>query len=71
MEKWLGAESATHPRVTGFGSGPRNQWRYVCVQVMRPSGTFSFFFFRHDDGSWYVFPPDIRRPSMCENVLIT
>ncbi|MGF6546083.1 hypothetical protein QFZ96_001153 [Paraburkholderia youngii] len=36
----------------------------VCIQIDRPSGTFSLFFFRHADGTWHVFPPGLRRPEM-------
>ncbi|MBC8750094.1 hypothetical protein OKW43_000502 [Paraburkholderia sp. WC7.3g] len=36
----------------------------VCIQIDRPTGTFSLFFFRHDDGTWHVFPPGQRRPEM-------
>lgn len=64
VEKWLGAESAACPRVTRFSHAPRKRWRYVCVEATRPSGTFSFVFFRHDDGSWSVFPPNIQRLTM-------
>lgn len=64
VEKWLGPESAARPCVTNFSHGRRKVWRYVCVQATRPSGTFSFVFFRHDDGSWCVFPPAIQRPTM-------
>ncbi|MGF6408752.1 hypothetical protein OKW37_000422 [Paraburkholderia sp. MM5482-R2] len=36
----------------------------VCIQIDRPSGTFSLFFFRHADGTRHVFPPGQRRPEM-------
>ncbi|RZF23481.1 hypothetical protein EVC45_44305 [Paraburkholderia sp. UYCP14C] len=64
VEKWLGVEAAIHPRVTHFSHTPKRRWRYVCVEATRPSGTFSFVFFRHDDGSWSVFPPEMRRPAI-------
>ncbi|WP_180720002.1 hypothetical protein [Paraburkholderia largidicola] len=64
VEKWLGADSAIYARVTHFSHTRSKPWRYVCVQTIRPSGTFAFVFFRHDDGSWCVFPPDTRRPAM-------
>jgi hypothetical protein len=38
-------------------------WR-ACIQIERPSGSFSLFFFRHADRTWHVFPPDQRRPEM-------
>jgi hypothetical protein len=36
----------------------------VRIQVDRPTGSFSLFFFRHADGTWHVFPPGHRRPEM-------
>ncbi|GAQ26559.1 hypothetical protein K6V18_23825 [Ralstonia insidiosa] len=56
IEKWLGAGASTPKRVIRLhDSGPHN----VCVQVKvaRLAGEASLFFFRHDDGSWQVFPP--------------
>jgi hypothetical protein len=29
----------------------------VCVEIRRPAGPLVLFFFRHDDGTWHVFPP--------------
>jgi hypothetical protein len=34
------------------------------VEADRPSGTLAFVFFRHDEGSWCVFPPEYKRPTM-------
>jgi hypothetical protein len=69
VENWLGPEAARHARVTRFSHSRRKQWRYVCVEADRPSGTLAFVFFRHDEGSWCVFPPASRRPEM--NILGT
>ncbi|MBC8746539.1 hypothetical protein OKW43_007244 [Paraburkholderia sp. WC7.3g] len=38
--------------------------RRVCIQIDRPTGSFSLFFFRHADGAWHVFPPGQHRPAM-------
>ena len=64
VEKWLGRDSATRARVTRFSRSRTNRWRYVCVEAMRPAGGLSIIFFRHEDGSWCVFPPEIKRPAM-------
>ena len=64
VEKWLGTEGAKCARVTRFNHSAQKKWRYVCVETQRPSGTFAIVFFRHDDGSWCVFPPSIRHPVM-------
>ncbi|MBP0594888.1 hypothetical protein J8I87_35545 [Paraburkholderia sp. LEh10] len=64
VEKWLGAELAACARVTRFSHTRRKQWRYVCVQARGSSRNFDLVFFKHDDGSWCVFPPDSRRLTM-------
>ncbi|CAB3793863.1 hypothetical protein LMG28688_03827 [Paraburkholderia caffeinitolerans] len=63
-EKWLGEAGAKTARVTRFRHSTRRSWRYVCVEAQQPGGPFSILFFRHDDGSWCVFPPSRQRPVM-------
>jgi hypothetical protein len=60
VEKWLTPTSATPVRVTRFGRTASNRRRYVRVEAMRPDGPVALFFFRHDDGTWRVFPPETR-----------
>lgn len=36
----------------------------MCVEISKPAGSFVIFFFRHDDGTWRVFPPEVERPTM-------
>ncbi|MGF6780739.1 hypothetical protein [Paraburkholderia sp. GAS334] len=64
VERWLGRGAATHARVTRFSHSRRKLWRYVCVEAERPSGRLAIVFFRHDDGSWCVFPPEYKRPAL-------
>ena len=53
-----GLPTSTAPaRLVRFGRMTSDQWRYVCVESARPDGTLLIFFFRHDDGTWHVFPP--------------
>lgn len=55
IEKWLGAGASTPKRIIRLrDSGPHQ----ACVQVKvaRLAGEASLFFFRHEDGSWQVFP---------------
>jgi hypothetical protein len=42
-------------------SNPRG---YVCVEALQSANKFAIYFFRHADGSWCVFPPDLDRPAM-------
>jgi hypothetical protein len=64
VEKWLAPTPAMLVRVTRFSRTRSNQRRYVCVEASRPAGSLAIFFFRHDDGSWCVFPPATERPAM-------
>jgi hypothetical protein len=64
VDKWLGGLPEGLAHVTGFGHCRRNNWRYVRIETMCSSGARAIFFFRHEDGSWCVFPPATRRPAM-------
>lgn len=64
VEKWLGPTAATPVRVTRFGRMPINRRRYVCVEALRPAGALAICFFLHDDDTWCVFPPEVKRPAM-------
>ncbi|SOE66257.1 hypothetical protein SAMN05446635_2827 [Burkholderia sp. OK233] len=57
VEKWLAPAPATAVHVTRFSRTRWNGRRYVCVETSSPAGARALFFFRHDDGSWRVFPP--------------
>jgi hypothetical protein len=64
VDKWLAPVISTPVRVTQFSRTRSNQRRYVCVEVLRPAGTVRIFFFRHDNGTWCVFPPETKRLEM-------
>jgi hypothetical protein len=38
--------------------------RYVRIEGWHGGALIDIIFFRHDDGTWNVFPPQARRPSM-------
>ncbi|WP_227747331.1 hypothetical protein [Paraburkholderia franconis] len=57
VEKWLAPASATPVRVTEFGRTRLGRRRYVRAETSSADGVRELFFFRHDDGSWCVFPP--------------
>ena len=63
-DKWLGGLPKGLARVTDFGYCRRNSWRYVRIETTCSSGALAIFFFRHEDGSWRVFPPAVPRPAM-------
>jgi hypothetical protein len=64
VDKWLAPTPSAPIRVTQFGRACSNQRRYVRVEVHRPTGAVGMFFFRHGDGTWRVFPPEIERLAM-------
>jgi hypothetical protein len=64
VEKWLVPALSTPVRVTQFSRMRSNQRRFVRVEVLRPAGLAGMFFFRHDDGTWCVFPPATERLAM-------
>lgn len=64
VEKWLAPTAARPAHVTRFSRMGTNQRRYVRVEALHPTGVLAFFFFRHDDGSWCVFPPGTESPTM-------
>ena len=71
VDKWLAPASATHVHVTRFSRTTGNGRRYVCVETSSPAGVRALFFFRHDDGTWSVFPPTARkRKSITEHPLV-
>ena len=61
VEKWVGA---AHVRVTQFSHTRREPWRYVRIEADQRPQPVTLIFFRHDDGSWCVFPPQQKRPEM-------
>ena len=64
VDKWLAPTPSMPARVVRFCHSASQHQRYVCVEALRPGGLLSIFFFRHDDGSWNVFPPQAERPAM-------
>ena len=69
VEKWLAPASTSLVHVTEFGRTRRGRSRYVCVEASSSAGARVLFFFRHDDGTWHVFPPAVdRRKSTAEPI---
>jgi hypothetical protein len=63
IEKWLGSNPTMPARVIR-GHTHSNRRRYVCVEALRPTGALTIYFFRHDDGMWCIYPPEVKRPTM-------
>ncbi|MCX4170829.1 hypothetical protein PQR70_22980 [Paraburkholderia madseniana] len=64
VDKWLAPNFPGEVRVTEFRHTGPSHFCYVRVEASRASGTVALFFFRHDDGSWWVFPPVQKQPAM-------
>lgn len=62
VERWIGATNGI--RVTQFSHGRDEQYRFVRVEGASDDPPVALIFFRHDDGTWCVFPPERRRPAM-------
>ncbi|CAB3802634.1 hypothetical protein [Paraburkholderia fynbosensis] len=64
VEKLIGSTRGQAARVRLLERTRSGGTCRVCIQIDRPTGTFSLFFFRHADGTWHVFPPGQHRPAM-------
>ena len=62
VEKWLAPAPAISGHVTRFRRTRLGGRWCVYVETSSSRGVRALFFFRHDDGSWYVFPPAADRP---------
>ncbi|WP_175941572.1 hypothetical protein [Caballeronia sp. BCC1704] len=64
VDKWL-APTVAHPaRVAQLCRSHVTGMRYVRIEGWHGGTLIDIIFFRHDDGTWNVFPPQARRPSM-------
>jgi hypothetical protein len=64
VDKWLGPGGAMTVRVMEFSRTRSDRRRYVRVGTFWREECFAIVFFRHDDGSWNVFPPGTDMPAM-------
>jgi hypothetical protein len=64
VERWLAPEFAKQVRVTRFRNRRSVRECYVCVETFNATGAVAMFFFRHEDGTWRIFPPRRERPMM-------
>ncbi|RDJ99083.1 hypothetical protein DLM46_30320 [Paraburkholderia lacunae] len=64
VDRWFGATGGRVVRVQLRRLPGPTAARCICVEAQRPAGTLTVFFFRHNDGSWHVFPPETIRPAM-------
>ncbi|MDR5795096.1 hypothetical protein QCE49_17125 [Caballeronia sp. LZ008] len=67
MHDWLGR--AGNIRISRAARSRAMPWRAVRIEIMVASEAFAIVFFRHDDGSWCVYPP--TSPSLAMNPVPT
>jgi hypothetical protein len=71
VEKWLGLGPSEPVHVTALRRARLRGTRCVCVEALLPAGSRALFFFRHDDGSWRVYPPAaVRRRSTDSSAMV-
>jgi len=59
IDKWLAPTPAAPVRNIRLCRMQGSHIRYIRVEALRSTGVLALFFFRHDDGSWQVFPPEV------------
>ncbi|CAB3788854.1 hypothetical protein LMG28688_02771 [Paraburkholderia caffeinitolerans] len=65
VDKWLAPTQRTPARLVQIGRAQTSRSRFVRFERQTPVGFVTIVFFRHDDGSWCVFPPRGKVPAMC------
>jgi hypothetical protein len=64
VDKWLAPTLSMPARVTQIGRVLATHGRYVRLEGCISTGPLTIVFFRHEDGSWCVFPSVPASPSM-------
>lgn len=62
--KWFGPSAGMTIRVIEFSRTRMDRRRYVRIGEHQVDGGLTIVFFRHDDGSWNVFPAKTNTPVM-------
>ena len=63
VEKWFGRGANPSLRINRVWHSRLGRNQCVRVVLLRTDNPVILFFFRHGDGSWSVFPPEIKRAS--------
>ena len=64
VRKWFGVDANFSVQIVEVGRTFPDRRRYVRIGAMGSESSSSIVFFRHDDGSWNVFPPTPRTLAM-------
>lgn len=58
---WLVPDPAKPVRVTKFRNRRSTRECYVYIETVKAGGQVAMFFFRHQDGTWRIYPPTRKR----------
>ena len=64
VDKWFGPSAVVTIRVMEFSRTRTDRRRYVRIGAVCAHKDVTIVFFRHDDGSWNVFPAKTNSPVM-------
>jgi hypothetical protein len=70
VDKWLAPTFSMPARMTQIGRVLATHGRYVRLEGCSSTGPLTIIFFRHEDGSWCVFPPVLAPPAMCGRLFV-
>lgn len=62
VEHWLAPDRSEMVRVTEFRNRRSKNECYVRVEISSGVAPAAMFFFRHQDGTWRIYPPSRQRP---------
>ncbi|WP_322047363.1 hypothetical protein [Paraburkholderia sp. J67] len=68
VDKWLAPTFSAPAHVAQVGRLLATRSRFVRIDRRTSSGALTIVFFRHNDGSWCVFPPAQTKPAMCQSL---
>ena len=64
IEKWFGCARWTSIHISRASRTFASGARYGCVTVSQRLSPHVIVFFRHNDGSWQVYPPSVRQATL-------
>nr|WP_082855557.1 hypothetical protein [Paraburkholderia phytofirmans] len=71
VDKWLAPTLSMPARVTQIGRVFATHGRYVRLEGCTSTGPLTIVFFRHEGGSWCVFPAVPASPAMCGRLFVS
>lgn len=63
VDKWFSPSQRDQLRVTRFRRSASGGQSGVIVRLLGATETIELLFFRHENGTWQLFPADAKRPT--------